>query len=104
MEVQDEALSVHQLVQAVVRDRLDEDGRKKWAEAAVKTANSGFPFESDDVRTWPQCSRLLPHALASTEHTFELHSGLEASGRLLNQGGLYLWKRAELSAARSPPS
>lgn len=100
VEVQDGALSVHRLVQAVVRDRLDEEGRKSWAEAAVKVVNSGFPFDSDDVRTWSQCARLLAHALASVEHAEKLQVGLKASSRLLNQVGLYLRGRAELSGAK----
>jgi tetratricopeptide (TPR) repeat protein len=100
VEVQDGALSVHRLVQAVVRDRLDEEGRKKWADAAVEVVNSGFPFDSDDVRTWPKNARVLPHALASADHAEKLQVGLRACGRLLNQVGSYLKGRAELSGAR----
>ena len=68
VEVREEALSVHRLVQAVARDRLAEDARRTWAEAAVRLVNGAFPFDSDDVRTWPECARLLPHALAAARH------------------------------------
>jgi tetratricopeptide (TPR) repeat protein len=101
VEVQDGALSVHRLVQAVVRDRLDEEERKKWAEVGVKAVNSAFPFDSDDVRTWRQCSRLLPHALTSALYAERSQVGLKACQRLLNQVGLYLDGRAELTAAES---
>ena len=45
MEVADDALAVHRLVQAVVRDRLDKKGKKQWAGAAVEMVNHAFPGE-----------------------------------------------------------
>ncbi len=101
VEVQGGAISVHRLVQAVVRDRLDEAGRKRWAEAAVKLVRSAFPYRTKDIDTWAASSRLLSHAMASAEHSEGLRVGLEASATLLNDVGLYLGGRAELLAARS---
>jgi len=101
VEVEDEVISVHRLVQAVVRDRLDEEGRKKWAETAVGVVNAAFPYRKDDVKTWARSSRMLPHALAAAELAEGLQVGAEAWGRLLNDVGLYLRLRAEFSAARS---
>jgi len=95
-----DALSVHRLVQAVACDRLAEEARRTWAEAAVNLVNSAFPFDSDDVRTWPECSRLLPHALVVAGHAEALGVALEATGRLLNQVGLYLGARAEFVEAK----
>lgn len=51
IEKEDDSLSVHRLVQAVTRDRLSKDERKKWVEAAVRVVNDAFPFESGDART-----------------------------------------------------
>jgi hypothetical protein len=51
-----EDLSVHRLVQAVVRERLEDAERQAWAAAAVGLLNTRFPFDSDDVRTWPACA------------------------------------------------
>jgi tetratricopeptide (TPR) repeat protein len=95
------ALSIHRLVQAVARDRLPENARNTWAEAAVRLVNSAFPFDSDDVRTWPVCARLLPHALAVAGHAEILQVASEATGRLLNQAGLYLKGRAEFAQAKA---
>jgi tetratricopeptide (TPR) repeat protein len=94
-------LSLHRLVQAVIRDRLDEPGRQQWAEAAVNAVNKAFPNNSDDVRTWKECKRLLPHAIATTDLAEPLGIGLEAVARLLNQTGLYAFGRAEYSNARA---
>jgi len=97
IELKDEILSVHRLVQAVTRDRLDGDEKKKWAEAAVRIVNKAFPFDSDDVGTWPVCSRLLPHALAAAEHAETLDVASDSKERLLNQTGLYLKGRAQFA-------
>ena len=101
VEVRNDALSVHRLVQAVARDRLPEEARRMWAEAAVCLVDGAFPFESYDVRTWPECSRLLPHALAAAGHAEALDVASEATGRLLNQTGLYLHGRAEFAEAKA---
>jgi tetratricopeptide (TPR) repeat protein len=96
-----EALSVHRMVQAVARDRLADEARQTWVEAAARLVNDAFPFESEDVRTWPVCARLLPHALAAAGHAEALHVAPEATGYLFNQAGLYLWGRAEFAGAKA---
>ncbi|MBC8450035.1 MAG: tetratricopeptide repeat protein, partial [Chloroflexi bacterium] len=101
VEVGADALSVHRMVQAVARDRLAEEARRTWAKAAASLVNSAFPFDSDDVRTWPECARLLPHALAAAGQAEALEVASEATGRLLNQVGTYLWGRAEFAGARA---
>ncbi|OGP74033.1 MAG: hypothetical protein A2Y80_01030 [Deltaproteobacteria bacterium RBG_13_58_19] len=95
-----EGLTVHRLVQAVVRDRLVEEEREAWAAAAAKLVNSAFPFDSDDVCTWPVCARLLPHAQAAAGQAQALGAAPEAAARLWNQIGLYLWSRAEFKPAQ----
>ena len=94
-------LSVHRLVQAVSRDRLDAKGRKRWAGAAVEVVNAAFPQKSQDVRTWDACARLLPHALAAGERAEALGAAREATGRALNQAGLYLKGRARFAEAKA---
>jgi tetratricopeptide (TPR) repeat protein len=101
LEVGGEGWSVHRLVQAVARDRLALRTKKRWAEAAVRLVDSSFPFDSDDVRTWPACARLLPHALAAAGHAEALAVAAEATGRLLNQVGGYVRGRADFQVAKT---
>ena len=97
-----ESLSVHRLVQAVARDRLPDEERKRWAEAAVRLVNGAFPLESGDVRTWDVCSVLFSHALAATKYAEELGAAApRATGRLLNKVGLYLKGRAQFNEAKT---
>ncbi len=101
VEVTSDGLSVHRLVQAVTRDRLAEGARRTWAEAAVRLVNHAFPSSiTTDMRTWPQCARLLPHALAAAGHAETLEVASEATARLLNQAGVYFRGRAEFGDAR----
>jgi len=101
LEVGEGSLTVHRLVQAVARDRLDKKGKKKWAGAAVEVVNEAYPGNiQTNVEVWPWCARLLPHALAAGEQTKSLQVALPAAGRLMNQAGFYLKIRAEFVEAR----
>lgn len=100
VQVAEDAFSVHRLVQAVTHDKLNKKEWETWASAAVKMVNTSFPHESDDVRTWPICSRLLPHGLAVTARN-EAGKLIAETGTLLNQMGLYVWGRADLSQAKN---
>lgn len=98
---EDRLLSVHRLVQAVGRARLTEEDRKDWAEIAVLLLSEAFQFDSDDLRTWPACSTLLPHALAATEHAKALQVAYEATGRLLTALGKYSVGRVEFAKVKA---
>ncbi len=117
IERKENNLSVHRLVQAVTREKLDEPARKQWAEAAVRIVNEAYPFESDDVTTWNDCARLLQHGLAAAEHAeiaaidsiasddkehrLAMTIASEQTARLLNQMGLYLKGRAQFQDAKT---
>ncbi len=95
-----ESLSVHRLVQTVTRDRLSNEERKIWGEAAVLLVANSFPQGIDDPQTWPECSFMLPHALAVSKHVVRLEDVHESYSRLLNQVGIYLGMRAEFDASK----
>ncbi|HEY2958190.1 MAG TPA: FxSxx-COOH system tetratricopeptide repeat protein [Actinomycetota bacterium] len=91
-----EAISVHRLVQAVVRQSLPPDAQRRRAGAAVRLVLAAFPDDGDEVRAWPRYARLLPHALAATGHASSVAADPDATARLLNQAGRYPWGRVEL--------
>jgi tetratricopeptide (TPR) repeat protein len=96
-----EAVGVHRLVQAVVRHALDPDHTQVWAATAVELVLSGFPDQAEDVGAWPMAARLLPHALAATDHAQALGVDPIATAGLLHQAGRYLWGRAEYTQAKA---
>lgn len=100
IEVHEGALTVHRLVQAVVRDRLSPEDRRAWAQAAVTLVDHEFPESSDDVETWPSCARWLPHALAAAAHAEALGVAREARARLLARFAVYLQGRAAFAEAK----
>jgi tetratricopeptide (TPR) repeat protein len=101
VEKRGDTLSIHRLVQEVVRDRLAEDDRKRWVEAAVDLIKSGFMFDENNLQTWPVCMGLLPHALVVTEHAEAFELALASTASLLNKVGLYLKIRADFAQAKT---
>jgi tetratricopeptide (TPR) repeat protein len=106
IEATNETLSLHRLVQAVTLDRLREDEQKALAQAVLQIVDSAWPQGTFDIRSWPQCARLLPHSYAVVEHVEKLKIESSDLAALLNRMGLYLndraaYKEAELLYRRS---
>jgi len=66
---QERTISLHQLVQEIVRAEMEESERTFWQRQIVKALNAAFPQVSyvvvSHVEVWAQCERLLPHVLVS---------------------------------------
>ena len=88
----DKTLDMHRLVQAVVRDAMDAETRRLWAERAVNALNETFP--RPEYRNWAQCERLRSHGLAAAEFLKSQRIDSEASAELLGKLGRYLFDRA----------
>jgi tetratricopeptide (TPR) repeat protein/cellulose biosynthesis protein BcsQ len=71
-DASDDLLSVHRLVQAVIRDQLVSAGRAdEYLGEAIKLIDQAFPKKSDEASTWPECERLSSHGLAIFDHLEE---------------------------------
>jgi tetratricopeptide (TPR) repeat protein len=95
-----DTLAVHRLVQVWVRATLDPPAQRLWAAVAVQLVWAAFPSDTNDPATFPACARLLPHALAATDHASRLATDPEATAGLLTRVGSYLWRRVEPGQAR----
>ncbi len=62
-------VSVHRLVQAVVRDQLSDEQRTAWERAARSLLHRALPSDPEDPAGWPAFSALLPHLLATLPDT-----------------------------------
>jgi hypothetical protein len=92
------ALSIHRLVQAVLRDAMAEDEKKLWAERTVLAVSEACP-DVQDVKQWETCERWLPHALECVVWIeYGLMTKPEAAS-LLNNTGYYLDDRARYNEA-----
>jgi Tfp pilus assembly protein PilF len=101
IERANEMLSLHRLMQAVIRHVLDEESFKQWTGIAVHIVNTSFPDITSDVRMWPIFTPLLPHASAALSNAEAIRFASNETARLLNQMGVYLEARAEYALAKT---
>ncbi len=93
-------IGMHRLVQATMRGRLKEMGEHDNAAAlATELVADAFPSPGDDVRNWPACARLTPHAVAVFEHAPNKGSGADKTARLLNKTAINYVSRAAYGEA-----
>ena len=95
-----DAVSMHRLVQAVIRDGLAPDEQRSWATVALHLILAGFPEDVDNATDGPTAMRLLAHALTVTSHPAPKVTDPEATVSLLNRVGEYVWGRADYHQAK----
>jgi len=100
VKADEQTLTVHRLVQQVVRDQLDPEQRRHRATTALRLISAALPGEHTNPDAWPAYARLLPHVLSVIGAAQPLGIEPESAARLLNEAGLYLWQRADYSQAR----
>ena len=64
------SISMHPLVQAVIRDTIADGQSKTWVDACVLRLLTAFP-QGDDPVHWDECAALLPHILVVADHAEE---------------------------------
>ena len=97
VDVPNRTYSIHRLVQEVVKDTLSDESRREWGLRVVKAIKGAFP--SVEVRNWPACERLVPHALAANSLIEEFGYQSEDAAHLLNDAGYYLYTRGQFGQA-----
>jgi tetratricopeptide (TPR) repeat protein/transcriptional regulator with XRE-family HTH domain len=91
------SLSVHRLVQAALREELDQETQRRWAKRVIRLVNAAFPQVAPE--TWPQCERLLPQAMQATEWIEQYQATDEVAIRLMFETGHYLRDRGRYAEA-----
>lgn len=81
-------VSIHRLVQEVIRDSMAAEAQEEWAIRAVSAAFIGFAEAK--APAWELHERLVPQAMACLDHieTFEMKFCM--AGKLLAQAGMTL--------------
>jgi tetratricopeptide (TPR) repeat protein len=90
-------LSVHGLVQAVVRDGMQKWEYEVWTTCLVCALEALFP--SAEFHTWELCARYLPQALACAEWMTQVDQRYPVGDSLLYRTGNYLLQRAQYQEA-----
>jgi tetratricopeptide (TPR) repeat protein len=98
----EQTVTVHRLLQQVVRDRLDATTAASRVELTVRLLAAAFPFEGfRRPGVWPVCAQLLPHALAAASHAEPKAIQGAATSELLDRAAGYLLGRARYTEARA---
>ena len=98
-ESDDQTVTIHRLVQAVLQDRMDGDAAHLWAERAVRAVYEAFP--AIEVATWSRCQRLISHAQVCAKLVDQWKMIFPEAAFLLNQAGYYLGERARYREAEA---
>ncbi|MBU1626201.1 toll/interleukin-1 receptor domain-containing protein, partial [bacterium] len=88
--VADSMITIHRLVQKIVRDKLDDQSRRDWIDKLYSLFNDVFTFDRKDLGTWKTSSCLFPHILAFLDNVEDSDQKNEGAGILLNKVGDYL--------------
>lgn len=64
-QAEEQTLSIHRLVQAVLLDAMTGEEQEQWVQRTIEALNVVFPevLYVTEYVTWKQCERLLPHVL-----------------------------------------
>lgn len=87
--VDHDTVTMHGLLQAVLRDRPVADGARSLA-AGVDALAEHMAFDEDSPTSWALTAELLPHALAIARHAIDEHVALDRTAQLLYRTGGYL--------------
>jgi tetratricopeptide (TPR) repeat protein len=99
--VETDSLQLHRLVQAILRSRsAGEVAKPDMAVAAVRLLRAAVPPDPwNNLGTWPEWRRLLPHVLTATDASHVLDHAGDDVAWLLNVAALYLQTRGEPAAS-----
>ncbi len=92
-----QTVSVHRLVQTILKGMMNSDTARTWAERAVRAVNRVFP--GVDYTTWPLCSRLIDHAQLLASLIDEYDFAFPEAAQLMNHAGCYLYDSAQYALA-----
>ena len=95
--LEDTSLSIHRLVQAVLKDTMDEHTQRLWAEQTIRAVNEVFP--KSEFKTWQSCQRYLPHAQLCLGLIQQWQIASPEAGRLLNEAGRFLDEQGQYPEA-----
>jgi tetratricopeptide (TPR) repeat protein len=91
-------VSIHRLVQSILRDSQSPEKTREIKQLAVLVVNTACPNRSD-VAQWSACERWVPHAQVCARWIVEEQIENDEVTLLLNQAGYYLLARGRYREA-----
>jgi tetratricopeptide (TPR) repeat protein len=90
-------LTVHPLIQAFMKQSMNKQWKREWADCTVRAVSRTFP--SVEFATWQRCQRFLPHTLVCAKLIDQYSMTSAVARKLLSQAGYYLCIRAQYAQA-----
>ncbi|KAF1943506.1 putative kinesin [Clathrospora elynae] len=98
MEISEQALEMHRLVQLSMRTWLKEEKELgNWVKESIRTLSAAFP--SGDYKTWEEFKALLPHLKEISSHATEDEEDVMNKAKSALSAGWCLLLRGEYRAA-----
>jgi tetratricopeptide (TPR) repeat protein len=94
-------ISIHGVIAAMAKDRLDAEERLKWAAVALRIVSAAFSFDSQNPISWRWCAETLPHAITATLHAQSAGVTPREVVDMLSRIGRFLLKQGNYSEARA---
>lgn len=89
--------TIHRLVQTILKDGMDSNTQRQWAERTVRAMGSTLP--ELEFETWPRYQRLILHVQACLPSIEQWNLAFPQSAWLLHQAGSYLQDRSQYREA-----
>lgn len=88
-----ETLTIHRLVQDVLKESMDHSTQHQWAIRIVRSLNQAFPEVTFPV--WQQCQRYLPHVIVGAALITQWQMDFLEAVTLLRKAGTYVRERGQ---------
>ena len=94
-----QVLTIHRLVQAVLKQNMSKETYEQWVERAILVVNATFP--SGDFANWERCEYYLPHVQVCAALIEQQHLVFPEAASLLHRAGDYLRRRSRFVEAEA---
>lgn len=90
IKVEEDAVSLHRLVQLVIRDRMSAEDFERYVTRGVELVESVFPHVRMMGPHAARCRRLMPHAIALCGHAENVPAAQKSMALLLGRTGTFM--------------
>ncbi|GHO45754.1 tetratricopeptide repeat protein [Ktedonospora formicarum] len=91
-------LSLHRLLQDVLREQMESEEMRLWGGRVIRMVNAAFP-EGIPFVNWVRCEQYLAQALACVPLIAKIGGDVPEAGELLSKVGIYLLRRGRFKEA-----